>query len=179
MADNTTKAPNKIVITAVKFTSNASEPYFANPPFSKNVSFSRNPRAAVPIANTYTNSPKNTCQGSESRLMADVPPGKKNTTNPNIHCRQSWKITELIIGFSIRLIKGFIWTSGFSIKNLHHRVYNEWENLHTVPWVPFVLFSNHHITRALIILYGDCITTSRIPMWLYISFLLKLKPKLS
>lgn len=75
MADNTTKVPNKIVIKAVKLTSRASEPYFANPEFSRNVSFSRNPREAVPIAKIYTNSPINTCQGSDSRLMDEVPPG--------------------------------------------------------------------------------------------------------
>lgn len=75
IADNTTKVPNKIVIIAVKLTSKASEPYFANPELSRNVSFSRNPSEAVPIAKIYINSPNKTCQGSVSRLMAGLPPG--------------------------------------------------------------------------------------------------------
>jgi len=75
MADNTTKVPNKIVIIALKLTSKASAPYFATPELSRNVSFSRNPREEVARAKIYTNSPNNTCHGTDSRLNSELPPG--------------------------------------------------------------------------------------------------------
>lgn len=77
-----TKTPNNIVIMAVKLTRNASDPYFASPELSRNVSFSRNPSAVFPIAKIYTINPNKTCQGSDTRLISDVPPGKKKTRNP-------------------------------------------------------------------------------------------------
>ena len=73
--DNITKAPNNIVITAVKLTSKASEPYFASPEFSRKVSFCKNPIAALPTANVNTVSPNTTCQGTDSLLSPILPPG--------------------------------------------------------------------------------------------------------
>lgn len=77
-----TKVPNKTVTMAVKLTRKASDPYLARPEFSRNVSFSRKPKAALPTAKIYTKAPKRTCHGSDSLLIPGVPPGKKNTTNP-------------------------------------------------------------------------------------------------
>ncbi|KAK4384994.1 hypothetical protein Sango_2623400 [Sesamum angolense] len=72
----------RIVDNILKLTRNASEPYFARPEFSRNVSFSRYPSVAVPTAKTYTKMPKSTCHGSDSLLIAVVPPGKKKTRKP-------------------------------------------------------------------------------------------------
>lgn len=77
-----TKVPYNTVTMAVKFTRNASDPYLSRPELSRNVSFSRYPRAAVPTARMYTKMPNSTCQGSDSLLIAVVPPGKKKTRNP-------------------------------------------------------------------------------------------------
>lgn len=77
-----TKVPNKTVTMAVKFTRKASDPYLSRPEFSRNVSFSRYPKVAVTTANTYTKVPKSTCHGSDSLLIAGVPPGMKKTTKP-------------------------------------------------------------------------------------------------
>lgn len=87
MTDNITKAPNSTVTMAVKLTRKASEPYLASPEFSRNVSFSRKPRAAVPTAKMQISVPNTTCHGTDSLLRALDPPGQKKVKNPYSHCQ--------------------------------------------------------------------------------------------